>query len=161
MSTLEILHTGWFTGKHEVRKNGVPVAKMDMSNWREKGILTIGNTTYEVFRERMRSNRFDLVSNGAQLAHAEKQRILSRTFNIEHAGRTFTMRKQSIFLSRFVLRENDRVIGTVKPKGLFKRSAVTELPDELPLPLVLFVAWIALILWKRQTEASAATMPGG
>ena len=38
------------------------------------------------------------------------------------------------------------------PEGLFTRRARINLPEELPLPVRVFMIWLTVILWKRDAD---------
>lgn len=152
MSTLEINRKAWFSWKFELLQNGAPTGRLEGSGSRETGALTIGNDRYDVSC----NGSFCLAAHGAELAHAEKPRLLSRSYSVAFQGKTYTLKHPSLISSKYVLVENEQVLGTVSPKGLFKRSAVIENGHELPAPFMLFLGWIALILWKRLHESSDA-----
>ena len=40
---------------------------------------------------------------------------------------------------------------------MWSRRATAMLPDTLPLPVRLFVLWLAVLVWKRDADAAAAT----
>ena len=59
------------------------------------------------------------------------------------------LRMASRLRRRFVLIEGDREIGAIRPAHLFSRSALADLPDDLPLAVRIFMIWLVLLLWKR------------
>ena len=132
-----------------------PVADIDVSRWRERGLLTVQGLTYEVYREGQMSGAFILKSAGSVLARAKKPSAFRRSFIIEHAGRQYTLRATSAFRRQFLLLEGSREIGSLSPEGLFTRRARVDLPQELSLPVKVFIIWLAVILWKRQTDSGA------
>jgi hypothetical protein len=52
-----------------------------------------------------------------------------------------------------VLLDNEQEVGSLVPRGMFTRKTSVSLPDELPLPVQMFVIW--LTLYQRETDASA------
>lgn len=161
MSTLEINRKALFSWKFELLQNGAPTGSVEGLGSREKSILTIGDSKYELSRDTSKIDGFNLEANGTRLAHIEKPKLLTRVFNVEHAGRSFKLKHPSLFSGKYVLVENEQVVATVSPKGLFKRSAVVENAGELPTPFMLFLGWVALVLWKRQSDADSATAGAG
>ncbi len=99
---------------------------------------------------------FILELNGTQLARAEKPSALRRSFTIQHEGKTYILKAESAFGRTFLLLDNDRrQIGSITPAGMFTRKATVDLPDEMPLPIKVFLVWLTVILWKRDSEAVA------
>lgn len=157
MSLLELVPLGWFSWDFSVLQNGSPIAKIGFpSSWREKGVLAVGGSSYNVYRERLMSGLFILELNGTQLAHAEKPSALRSSFTVQHEGKTYILKVESAFRRRFLLLENDQQIGSISPDGMFTRKATADFPDELPLPIKVFLLWLALLLWKRDSEVATA-----
>jgi hypothetical protein len=157
MSMLELVPLGWFSWDFSVLQDGSPIAEIDISSWREKGVLAVGGSSYNVYREGLISGQFILELNGTPLAHAEKPSALHRSFTIQHEGKTYILKAESVLGRTFLLLENDRRIGSITPAGMFTRKATVDLPDEMPLPIKVFLLWLTVILWKRDSEAAATT----
>ena|SRR5271157_3624054 len=132
-----------------VLRDGSPVAEIDVSWFREKGTLTVDGVQYPVYREHLMSGAFILEFNGTQLARAEKPSALFRCFLVKHAGQTYTLKAETALFRKFVLLENDREVGSITPEGPIIRNAMVDLPDNLPLPVQVFLIWLTVILWKR------------
>jgi len=56
----------------------------------------------------------------------------------------------------FVLMDGERQIGSITPDNAWTRRATADLPPDWPAPITAFVAWLVIILWKREAAASAA-----
>jgi hypothetical protein len=159
MGTLELIPQGWFSWNFTVLQQGSPVAEIGMSSWGEKGELAIAGATYKTYRERPLSGLFILELDATQVATAEKPSAFERSFNVVHEGKSYILKAASVLKRQFVLLDgaSNREIGSIRPAGVFTRKAIVDLPDELPLPVRVFVLWLTLILWKRQSEQSATT----
>ena len=51
-------------------------------------------------------------------------------------------------------------VGTIRRETWTSRKARVELPDELPLPVRVFVLWLVLLMWKRESDAAASSGGG-
>ena len=154
---LKAIPKRWFSWDFNVTEGSKPVAEIDLSWWREKGVLTIDGVSYTVYRERLMGGEFKLESAGSVLARAEKPSAFRRTFVIKHRDRHYTLKAKSAFRRAFVLMQGDREVGFLSPDGLFTRSASVHLPEELPLAVQIFITWLAIILWKRESETAASS----
>ncbi len=154
---LTVIPKSWFSWDFSVIERSRAVAEIDVSWWREKGVLTVDGIDYMVYREGLMSGAFILELEGAVLAHAKKPNAFRRAFIIEYAGKQYTLRAKSAFQSTFLLLDGDREIGTLSPKGVFTRRATVDFPEEIPLPAKVFIIWLAVILWKRESDSSAGT----
>lgn len=145
-----------FSWNFEVLDDNDIVAHIDISGWREKGLLTVQGAEYPVYREGLMSGEFILESAGSTLARAWKPSAFRRSFEVECGGKQYRLHAPSVFGRIFVLLGGDSEIGSIAPDGMFTRRATVSLPEELPLPVRVFIIWLAVILWKRDAEASAA-----
>lgn len=155
---LQAIPQSWLSWDFTVLQGEVPIADIDVSRWREKGELTVAGATYRVYREGLLSGTFVLESAGGVLARAKKTTFF-RSFLVEHAGRQYTLRAKSAFRRQLVLlegAEGSREIGSISPAGLFTRRASVDLPEELPLAVRVFLIWLTIVLWKRESDAAAA-----
>jgi hypothetical protein len=143
----------WFSWDFTVTDGSRSVATIDVSWWREQGTLTIGGADHRVFREGMLSGDFVLEAAGSVVARACKPSAFRAVFAVEHAGRRYTLRRESMLRRRMVLLEGDRTIGSLSPQGWFSRRAEVDLPSDLPLAARVFVILLAVILWKRESDS--------
>ena len=151
--TLQIVPTHWYSWNVTVTDESRPVADIAMSWWRDKGTLTIGDTTYRLYREAPMSGAFVLEHAGSVLARAEKPSAFRREFVISHADREYTLRPESLFRRAFVLVHGSRQVGSVAPNGVFTRKAAADLPHDLPLPVRMFIVWLTMISWRREQNS--------
>ncbi|MGA7413009.1 MAG: hypothetical protein WBW33_21210 [Bryobacteraceae bacterium] len=146
---LELVPHSVLSWDFSVLREGVPVAEIDVSWFREKGVLTLDGVQYPVYREHLLSGAYILELNGTQLARAEKPSALFRCFLFEHPGKTYTLQAGTAVFRKFVLLDDDREVGSITPEGPLIRNAMVDLPDNLPLPVQVFLIWLTVILWKR------------
>ena len=144
----------WFSWDFAVVQGSQPLADVDMSCWREKGVLTIQGKNHRVYREALLSGDFVLESPESVVARATKSSALRRSFFITHDGKQYTLRARSIFGRAFLLLDGDREVGSLAPEGLCTRRAAIDLPEDLPLPVKVFIIWLAIILWKRDADSA-------
>jgi hypothetical protein len=150
---LRLIPKSSFSWRFTAFDESVEVADLDTSTWREKATLTIQGVKYSVYREGLMSGDFILESAEAELARAEKPSVFRRCFVINHAGRLYTLRATSSFTRRLVFLDDSREVGSIASEGFFTRRAIVDLPDEIPLPVKIFIAWLAVILWKRESHS--------
>lgn len=154
---LTAVRKGWFSWDFTIADGTRPVADVDMSRWGESGEVKVGAVAYHVSREGRFSGDFLISGAGSTLARARKPSPFSRTFEIRHEGQQYVLRKASFFGRGFVLLKGDRQVGSVSRMALFSRSALIDLPDELPLAVQVFITWLVFVSWKRSARAAAAS----
>ncbi|MDQ2640372.1 MAG: hypothetical protein M3Y79_07320 [Pseudomonadota bacterium] len=146
----------WFSWNYTVSRETDRLADLNISWWREKGTLTVDGRQFSVYRERMMSGKFILESDGAVVASAEKPSSLRRRLLIEHAGRQYELKPHGLFSRTYDLHEGSAVIGSMSARGFFTRRMNVDLPETLPLPVRLFVTWLTVLLWKRESDAAGS-----
>jgi len=154
---LTLIPKSWFSWNFNIMDGVRAVAEIDVSGWREKGLLAVDGIDYLVYREGLMNDTFILELGGKVLARAEKAKAFHRAFLIKYAAKQYTLKAKSAFRREFLLLEGDRKIGTLSPKGVFSHRAIVEFPEELPLPVKVFIIWLAVILWKRESDSGAAS----
>lgn len=153
--TMTIEPTRWHSWDFDVTDGAKRVAHLDVSAWREQGVLTIDGVVHRVHREGVGSGEFLLERDGIVLARATKPSAFRSAFEVRHDGRTYELAKESVWQRRFVVRSGNAEIGSLGPRRTFGRDAVATLPEAWPLPLKVFVIWLVVILWKRAAAAGS------
>ena len=152
----------WFSWDFRVLDEGRDVAEMDLAFWREKGVLSVEGIPYRVYREGLANGAFILENQGGQmLAKAEKPNALRRSFLVEYEGRKLRLEAESPFGRAFVLRDDQGVIGTVKPDSFLSRRTTANLPEDFPLAVRIFLLWLVIILWRRDDGTGSAAPDSG
>lgn len=151
---LRAVPKGWFSSIHIVSENDSEIGMIHSSGWREAGELTIKGSTYRVYRESM-MGAFVLDGSGVILARAEKPSAFYRTLVVQHADKKYTLEAKSTWSSKFILLDEGQEMGSIYSEGTLKRKALGDLPEEIPLPVRLFMLWLVLILWRRSDSASS------
>lgn len=129
------------------------VAFLDLSWLREKGTIEIHGCTYEIGREGLMSGDFYLRSNGQTIAKASKPSAFRRSFEVRLEQATYLLAASSMFTRAFKLNQGGRVVGSIRPSGMFTRKATIQLPEEISLEAQVFITWLVIILWKRAHDS--------
>lgn len=144
----------WFSWDFTLFDKGESLAEIGMSSWREKGRVTVSNTTYRVYREGFFTGAFVLESNGTVLARAEKPSAMTRKVVVHFGGSQFELKPRSGLSRKFQLLSGGAIVGTLSPAGFLSRRMNIELSEDLPLLIKVFVVWLTVLLWKRESEAA-------
>ena len=153
---LEAVPSNIFSSSFRLEEEGRLLGEIGASLWRDKATLEIQDGTYELYREGQFVGDFVLEHNGNILARASKPSAFRNRFDVELPNRRLMLRKLGALSRRFGLFDGDRQVGGVYPLGIFTRRSSIDLPAEWPLPLRVFVFWLAFIIWKRQNAAAAS-----
>src|SRR5262245_12372513 len=157
---LQATPRGWFSWNFVVSEGEEEVADIRLAMLREAGELVVRDKSYRVNREGIMSGAFILQEGDMELARAEKPSAFQRWFQVSHAGRSYALGAESAFRRKFVLRENGRLVGSVYPLNAFTRRCAVELPADISLPVRVFMVWLVIILWKRDSDSAAVVAAG-
>jgi hypothetical protein len=152
---LRIVPHRWFSWDFTVSQGSQAVAEIDISWWRERGELTVQGARFRVSRQGMMSGDFLLESDRGVVARATKPSVMRRLFVVQHEAKTYTLRARSVLGRSFVLLDAEREVGTIAPAGVWSRRADVDLPAEIPLPVQVFLIWLAVLMWKREADSAS------
>ena len=130
------------------------IATLDGAVVSESGRLHVGSGEFECRRQGFASGDFELLARGEKYVSATKRSALRRRFEIRFGDRELVLDATSAFGRTFELIEQRHVVGTVRPRSLLSRQGVAELPEDLPVAVRLFIAWLVILMWKRAAAAS-------
>lgn len=157
---LQLEPTRWFSWAFSVADDGKLLGTLDISVWRERGDLTVAGRTFTIVRDGFISGGFRLESDGTIVAAATRPSVLKRGFVVTFSGRTLRLRPRSAWGRALVLQEGEREVGDIRPRTVWSRRATATLPGTLPAPVRLFVLWLAMLIWKRDDDATATAATG-
>ena len=152
---LEAIPKNWFSWNFKINQNSNKIADLELSSWREKGELRIDGLNYMVFRKGILSPSIVLEKHNKELAKATRSSIFRHSFLLEMDGKRYTVEKRSFFGRTISLKNDSGEVGSVSPGGFLSRRAYVDLPENIELPVRIFVIWLALLLWKRDADTSA------
>lgn len=153
---LELVPLSAFSERYRVERDGIAVAEFKLGWLREGGELAVEGVSYELRREGRMSGAFLLRHGGAVAARADKPSGLRRRFDVEHDGRRFEFVSAGFWTRGFELRRDGATVGRIIPRHAFTRRAAITFPADLPLPVTVFLAALAALMWKRDAAAASA-----
>ncbi|NKB31490.1 MAG: hypothetical protein GKR91_00110 [Pseudomonadales bacterium] len=153
---MEAIPRSIFSRDFEILENSKKIADIDMSAWRERAEVLIDNTTYNIKKEGFLNPTFSLVHNGKTLVTASREMMLRRQFVIDIAGARYYLKNKNWLARAMILTNDISRVGLIKPRNFFGRGAKVDLPGEIELPVQVFIVWLVLLLWKRDSNAAAS-----
>ena len=132
---------------------GRHVADLDLSSWRDRGRVVLGESEYRVRREGL-GGPFVLEDGTSVRARARKTRFFGCEFEIEFEGDHYTVTKRSMWSHDIVLRQGAEELGTIRRAAWYNRDARIEMAERLSPVLQTFALWLGLLLWKREAAAA-------
>lgn len=157
---LELVPRFGSSRRYTVRRDGQDVAELTLALLREAGQLDIGGVAHELRREGFVSGAFTLSHAGTPIATARKPSAFRRRFEVDHRGRRYEVVKAAWWGRRFEVRADDRPIGSIGPHHPLTRRAAIDLPEDLGLPVQVFIAALVILLWNRDASGAAGGAAG-
>lgn len=152
MAEFELIPHSWLSWDFSVMRGDSVVAEIEVPRWRKRGMLKVGGLHYAAYREGLIGGAFILALDTTQVARAEKNSWLSRSFTIKHGEKTYRLKADWLGPS-FILLDNGKKVGSLATRGMFTRRTSVSLPDELPLLVQMFLIW--LTLYQRETDSGS------
>lgn len=146
-----------FSWGYDLSMGHTPLVSMDMSWLRERGALHREDTDYEIYRESLWMGDFVLSGGGGVMARAAKDSAFVRAFTVRVGDRAFRLSAAHPFTRRFVLEEQGNAVGEVCPNTFFTRKCRAEFPEDVPIPVCVFLFWLVVLIWRRQAAAAASS----
>jgi hypothetical protein len=136
---------------YTISQDGVDLIEILMPAFRERAEVKYGEQTYTICRESIMKGTFVLQSGDEALARAQK--IDSTAFEIDFAKRRFELRRLSVFQRQMGLLESGAQIGYISTTSWLGLEAVIGLPGDIPIPVQVFIFWLATFQWRRDSAA--------
>ena len=157
MAMLEARPKGWLSWRFELCAGGRAIVSMDMAWLTEGGSFVWEGVEYGLSREGLWSGDFVLQAGGDTPARAAKPSAFLRRFDVHVGSRHLTLEAASALTRKFHLVENGSVVGAVTPLHPFSRRCTIVFPDDLTLPVQVFLFWLVALIWRRAANAAAAS----
>lgn len=152
---LKATPTSFVSKDFDIFDDSEQIAVLSLSWFRERGQLEIGGRSFDIGREGLANGTFFLERNGERLVEAIKPSMFRRRFEITFAGKQYQLQASAPISRTFDLLDGNRFIGQIKPKSIFSRTAIVDLPEDLPVEVRVFMTWLVLVLWKRAQQAAS------
>ena len=146
-----------FSWGFDLHFDDASVVGFDVAWLREAGRFDWMGTEYELRREGPWVGNFLLMANGQVLARATKDSVFARRFTVHIDGRELTLRAAAWLVRRFELIEEQSMVGEVTPDHFLTRSCTAQFPQDLSVPVQVFLFWLVVLMWRRAANASAGS----
>jgi hypothetical protein len=148
---LQSTRRGFFRHSYEISEDGRPAAVLTGTR-REGCVFEVEGEPYRVVRDGRKA--FTLTGPWGEMARAE--RVGGRTWTISSLYVPLEIVRTSIWKETWEVRRFGEPVGTLAKDGAFKNTSTADLPDDLPLPLRLFIVCLVETLWERSRQSAAA-----
>lgn len=148
MNVLDLEPVGWFSAGINVFSDGVLLAELQFSRWRENGSIISGGRRYAIQKDGIFSNRFLLEFDGRSCCQAKMKASWTRTVSMDYEGVLYSLKWTALSRRVQVLRDGLE-LGVVYRRGFWGRQARVEFIDEIPIVANVFLLWLVCLGWNR------------
>ncbi|PAP76759.1 hypothetical protein [Rubrivirga marina] len=144
---LTVTPKGAFSTSYAVALDGEPVGQLRLRRFREKATAVLDGDRFTMANQLV-GRHFLLKAGRLRVARADK-RAFQYAVDVRLGDRGAPLAFVSagvLATGRFVLTDGGEVVGEVVREGRGARGAFDV---DLPPPVELFLAWIALAMWRR------------
>lgn len=138
-------------------REGAPVCEIRIPTVGPSTATPIAGQTYHLRRVGALRTRFTLkpAQGGPPVAAMTQRDALHRDYMVEVGARRLSLRAESPLRSGYLLLEDGREVGAIRPSGTLRRGATADLPADLPLASGVFLLWAVLLLWRGRRVTRA------
>lgn len=141
---------------HIYDEEGESMCFLDSRLIREKARFTLGELTYDVYRDGMLSRKFTMEYQGEIYAVAKLTSIWRRRLEIEAGSEAWEL-IPPLLGRKFTFYCDGKAEGRIEPQAWFTRKATIDLPDRIHPAVQVFLFWLVAVSWKRDQEAAASS----
>ena len=150
---------GLLSVRYEVRASGHPVTDWTARHWQQHRDLLIEGSPYALRSEGIA--RFGLEGDvRARCLRSADGPPSQRYWNLEAGEVRYRLAGSGVGRRFALLTPADAVneAGRIWRIGTLRPSYAAELPGALPMPVQVFVLWIAMAIWRASVAAARATL---
>lgn len=141
---------------YDLSMGNASLVSMDVSWAWGRGSFEWEGVRYDLYRETPCIGDFVISDGKGVIVRAVKENPLVRAFTVRFGDREFRLAAAHPLTRRFVLEEQGNAIGEISPY-ILSRKGWAELPDDLPIPVCVFLFWLVVLIWRRQASAAASS----
>lgn len=153
---LELKRKSSFSNDYIASENGIVVAELDRATWSQSATVEIKGKTYNFRKSGVLNNIYTLLDGSFELIEVEQPSAWQSklVFHLNH--QEYVLDTKNWFSSALQVEQDGDIIGDIDSSGLLSSTIEVDLPDSLPLPVRVFVGWIAILRAEATTAAVIA-----
>lgn len=158
---LELRKKNLFSNEYVAEENGIVVAELSRSRWREQGEITVQGRSLKLKKQGVLRDTFAVFDGDTAIVEVAQPSVWRSRLVFQFAGRGFEICDKAWYSSTLLVKSGGSVVGSIRSRSLFAAGALVDLPDSIPLGLRVFIGWLAMIRWDEAAAAGAAAAVAG
>jgi len=154
-----VLHAeplGAISSGYRIVSAGEEITQLQISLFKGKGSFALREGEFNVGPMGFFRSDAVLKKGSSVIAKSKKSGALRRRFEISSAGHRLTLESQKWTGKEYKLLLGNQSVGTVKREGFAGRRVIMEFPDDVPVFLQVFLAFIVISQARREAAAAAS-----
>ena len=157
MAVLHAKPLGWASFGARILSGNEELAQLQISSFRLKGSFEVNGDTFTIEPRGFFQVNADLKKGISIIARVEKPSALRRRFEVSSGGHRLVLESRTWSGRDYVLLLGSQEVGWIRKEGFIGRRLSMEFPDDVPLFLQVFLAYIVIAQGKREGAAAAAS----
>jgi hypothetical protein len=159
MSVIVIHRASFLSADYIAEENGVLVAKINRSRWRNGAELTVQERVMRLKRHGFITGTFTLYDADTpvfEVIQPGAWRASSRLMFTFENNEYEIVNNRSILATKMLIKSRGSVVGSIKTKGILWSTGVKiDMPPSFPIALRVFLGWLAMIRFNETSSAYA------
>jgi hypothetical protein len=154
-----VLHAeplGWHSSGVRILSGSEELTRLAISAFRRKGSFDLDGETFAIEPEGFFRSNAVLKKGSSVIARVQKPSLLRRRFEISSAGHRLVLESRGWTGREYGLLLGSSEVGLIKREGFGGKKLTLEFPDDVPMFLQVFLAYVVVSQAKRERAAAAA-----
>jgi hypothetical protein len=139
-----------------IQSDGEELTQLHITLFRSKGRFQLDGDEFTIEPRGFFQNSAELRKGSSIIGRAEKPSFFRRRFHVTSAGHRLTLESTSFRGREYVLLLGNEEVGWIKRHGFTGKKMDLDFPDEVPLFLQVFLAYLVACQAKREAAAAAS-----
>jgi len=157
VATLRAEPLSWLSFGVRILSGESEITQLKISAFKSKGSFTLDGEDFTIEPSGFWGSNATLKKGASIIAKAQKAGALKRTWEISSAGHRLTLESRSLTGRAYVLLLGKQEVGRVQREGFAGRRTIMEFPDNVPVFLQVFLAYIVISQARREAAAAAGS----
>jgi hypothetical protein len=157
VATLRAEPLSWLSFGVRILSGEEEITQLSISAFRTKGSFVLDGDEFTVDPSGFFGSDATLRKGASIIAKAKKAGAFKRTWEISSAGHRLKLESRSLTGKEYALLLGAHEVGRVKREGFTGRRTMMEFPDDVPVFLQVFLAYIVISQARREAAAAAGS----
>ena len=153
---IEIKKTGFLSNDYVAVRKRKNLAEFSRSFWSQKAEMAFDKRIFQLNQKGALKSVYTLIERDKTLLEILQPSALKTRLTFRMNNKDFEIVNKAWHSQSLLIKSNENEVGSVAGRGFLKTGAIVLLPDEFPVPVQVFIGWIAMVRWDDDANAAAA-----